>query len=425
MSRLLDKLGKLNKALKQIKLKKPKIKGPKPPKDLLPKPPKIKEIGQVNSPTQVIKPPKLPGIANQDKKDPIKVAAQLKVGNAPVKPLLKTESEDRPSYQHYQERPIKYDLPHIPGHKVNLVSADYNGFAKDFNNTHEQRKLIHGLDISTIEPLEASTNTLDSGWAKNSITGEDVFVKPASGALEGNMTAQDRAHHLTPSGFNSTAREVMFHNMARDFFGLGEYVPQAAAFTHRGKDYSAHKKVEGSAPAAIVRSTPSNPLRPHLIKTLHTLSESGDLHKMAMMDFVMSNRDRHGSNYLLDHNKPTIHLIDHGLSFDMSNLLQTSTNVPHYINLANTYMGPQKIHPDAAQWLEKLDHMKALDVFKKHGYSIDDDHVSHFMGRLNKLKDHVKENPHAYIAEALDDAEGPSFKRVPPHGGDNGPTEPV
>ncbi len=157
--------------------------------------------------------------------------------------------------------------------------------------------LVRGLDMHHEAERDFTTRGIHAsrGNAPAFMDGPQgkVFVKPGTDKVD------DLWHNL-----DSAHIEAAFHNMA-PAFGLGDVVPKTAAFTHpeTGLKYSAQQVVEGRHPLA----TSDN-------EDLGRWHDSGLMPKMAVMDFVLGNNDRHDFNYLI-RNDGNPALIDHGRAF--------------------------------------------------------------------------------------------------------------
>jgi hypothetical protein len=91
----------------------------------------------------------------------------------------------------------------------------------------EQKVLIHGLNLAEqVGKAEGSTESRMSkdhvcGWYRNSLN-KSVYLKPSTDYPDDGDGAK----------LSSAQREVIFHNLMNRFFGLGDFVPTTAIFTH-------------------------------------------------------------------------------------------------------------------------------------------------------------------------------------------------
>lgn len=356
------------------------------------------------------------GLPPPSKKDPVKVAQQLKNPN-PGKvnvEVLKVENNGQWTLTKADDMTFKppkgptaetkIDGPVTPKRqqRINVSRAPINAETESFANHHspEQNKLIHGLDFHQTKPMRGSVAGA-AGRAPNPISNKEVVLKRASA----HANPEERGHNH--NGFNSAKREVLFHNMARDFFGMGHHVPTTGGFTRNGEDYSA-QELQSTAKHADLKKHPGEELGgaegenpfdaprkmgefadPSHGETLKKLHGSGDLHKLALMDNIMGHHDRHAGNYMMDKGNK-LHLIDNGTSFDYGNFDQT--HYPDYLghaedtNIKGMGLDNSKVHPEAAKWVNSLDPAKAKELFAHHGHDENSPATQGFLRRLQGMK---------------------------------------
>jgi len=287
----------------------------------------------------------------------------------------------------------KFDLPHVDASAPNMVHADYHGFGGNMHND-DQRKLIHGIDTDTAKPVDGvHLNTAGSQWHTNSLTNKKAIVKPASGVGEGKGSIQKKLGHIDTRGFNGPRREVMFHNMAHKFFDMGSHIPTTAGYTRRGEDYSVQAHVDAHPLNEHGYKTGSvpKPVEDQLKSALKSHHEDGSLHKLAMMDFIMGNHDRHRGNYMLGRHDNKLHMIDNSLAFDYDNKTVHPTRglAPSYLIGAEYHGISGEPHPEAVKWLNSLDEKRAVQMWKDHGFESDHSAVQGFVNRIHNLKGNV------------------------------------
>ncbi len=157
--------------------------------------------------------------------------------------------------------------------------------------------LVRGLDVHADAPREFAARGVHAhrGDAPAFMDGPQgkVFVKPGTDKPDARFHNLDSAHV-----------ESAFHNLA-PVFGLGDAVPKTVAFTHpeTGVKHSAQQVVEGR-----------HPLDSESRQDLHRWHDSGLMPKMAVMDYVLGNSDRHDYNYMI-RKDGTPALIDNGRAF--------------------------------------------------------------------------------------------------------------
>jgi len=275
-----------------------------------------------------------------------------------------------------------------------IVDAAKHGMPGHLKHDDVQQ-MIHGLDLSG--PKDHKTqgpgiNQHSSYWMQG--PKGKVYVK------------ED-----TPSSLHSDVQaESAYHNIAKDFFKLGNYMPKVGSFVHptTGKHYAAVEGVEGDHFKADSDD--------HEFE-LHQIHRNGDLHKMAFMNMVLQNPDRHRYNYIMPKDGG-LKLIDHGLSFSWAN----EPDLPHYVKAAhklpNYYkkegshafqanpdvdwsdpknLGPA-VHPKAAEWALKLNPTELKHQIQAHG--IGEDMANESANRLKALQVFLTQHPKASITEA-------------------------
>lgn len=207
-------------------------------------------------------------------------------------------------------------------------------------NDEKQKKMVHGMDFNKPGQPQGPNGEWRMG------AHAPVYVKH-----------MDEMHD-----FPGSRREVVFHNLARDFFGMGDHVPTTAHMIHpkTGEEMAAVEGVRGRHP-----SPNSADDREAVLQA----GKNGDLDKMALMDHILGNNDRHGENWMLDHNKK-VKLIDHESTFS------TAHYMPHYIKMYHRIHDEEQKDPafvpatnqpvsHAAQmWLHKLDASKLAEQMK-------------------------------------------------------------
>ena len=404
MKKLYDKLALFKASLKQGQ-----------PKIQLPKIPEIKPIKPVTIKKLAVKPAKLPAVAPDSKKDPKKIAQQIKDGSMStktVKLLKATNTSEGQSKIADQDKTAKLKSP-IKGEEEQYGSGYrfVDGHRDSFHGSSpEQIDLNHGINIASPSPI--GVGAMSAHKAFNIKTNSNVILKNA----EKHFDRKERGHD---QGFDSAQREVLFHDMAHRFFNLGKYVPTTSGFSKlmtsvdrpnevKKVNFSAMREIPNASKlrmnmdADIVDSEQKNSLK--------NMYNSGDMHKIAIMDNIMANHDRHGDNYLFDKDA-NLHLIDHGTSFDYPNFDPVDT--PHFYRSfkwseldpgLRKHVDPvknDKLHPEAKKWLLNLKHDDAIEAFKKSGHSINDSHVTNFMTRLSNLQHLVAHHPEKDLTSLL------------------------
>jgi hypothetical protein len=380
MDELFKKLEQLEALIKRFI---PKTVQPSP----LPELPKIKEIKPISAPSMTPPKPstKMPGMAPPSKKNPRKVAEQIKNGQVRAEAMasLKRSNNDQWSLAKDDSTKTQEESPAVAQsflHNSNNVSSKLHGFGYNHHNA-EQNALIHGVDTQKTKPI--GKGVAGAHWAKSSSHPHDVVLKRSSQ----HPNFFERGHDK----LSSSKREVLFHNMADKFFGLGKHVPLTAGFSKDADEWSVQKRVPDVTHVKIAEGTSRIEDAAHA-HGLAKLSQNGDLHKLALMDHIMGHHDRHGGNFMMD-GKGDIHLNDNGTSFDYGNFDQRE--IPAYVDIAQDHLGAKRqLHPEAKKWLMSLDSKKARQIFADHSYPQDAEHVKGFVDRLESLKNFINENPH-------------------------------
>lgn len=243
----------------------------------------------------------------------------------------------------------------IDAKKPAVVDSKIHGVS-GISEEPEHQDLVHGLDLSGY--------TRQSG-ARVNHNGKSLFLK-----------ADEQAR--TAGAYQAAAKHV---------FRLGHYLPTTTAVHHP------HDQHMVSVSEAVPGAEHYNAEDPNHDKVLQGLSATGDLDKLALMDMIMGNNDRHSMNYLLTfHKEPHVQLIDHselnGLHWGESPLY------PHYIKRyaekSPEGWAAEKMHPDTAVWLMDLD-PKALE-HRLHKAGLEKHEVDEATRRLVEAKAHVMQH---------------------------------
>ena len=281
----------------------------------------------------------------------------------------------------------KSKTPVPPSQSSGWSDTESRGYRKNPNakgklmmsNTHPgiphspvQQSLLHGIDLSKVKQNTdgwTSSETL-SGFGKNS--------KKKNVVVKGHMprgTGLGRGYDPESGGLSTAQREALYHNLAHNAFGMGKYVPTTSVADLNGDHYSVMEKIPGASHF--------EKYNPKHHSTLKKINKSGDLHKLAIMNMIMGNSDRHGGNFMMS--PKGMHLIDHGLTFNYNDNGR-DIFTPSYLEYAKHSPGESSssydnreeaqgdLHPEAAKWLKGLNlkqfqaHLKAHKIpsqFKK------------------------------------------------------------
>jgi GNAT superfamily N-acetyltransferase len=297
---------------------------------------------------------------------------------------------------------IAYEIDGInKSESLEKVQVTPTSFVLEHTDTHPkvphnetQKKMVHGIDVEKVKNFNTgwtSDNTI-SGTAKNS-NNKKVVIK---GDLPKDILSNNSldSYHK----FNTSHREVAFHNMARDFWGLGKHVPTTSLVSQpisnkqhsKIRTFSSDSEYDDGAPVLIpnnmsvqehIRGAKHYSPTQENDRLLSKLKNNGTLHKMAIMDVISGNTDRHSGNYMLTRNN--LHLIDHGLTFDYGD---RSLRMPAYLQPTRSHV--DRIHPNVREWLLNLKekdlkrHMKANGIPSHNG--------KHMLNAFKKAQDMLK-----------------------------------
>ena len=258
---------------------------------------------------------------------------------------------------------IKERVPYQPG-----VPSEPAGRIAEGKDTHsflthnaEQKKLVNGVNLTQVQPSgEGWTGDWAvSGFGNNSKK-QKVYVK---GAMPEDIVESesmgDEYNDLT-----TAQREGLYHNLAH-LVGMGQYVPTTSVVNDNGYHYSVMKLI----PKAHHFEDATR--QDH--ETMRKLRDNGEIDKLAIMNTLFGNTDRHGGNYMLS--PEGLHMIDHGLTFDWHGASGRTINHPKYHNHAygldhedgEDYKAKDEpVHEAAVKWLMSLDPKQLKSYFKTH-----------------------------------------------------------
>lgn len=181
---------------------------------------------------------------------------------------------------------LKAELPELgdkfKDHFINILDdiSINKGRSDVITWRHTAAHIPHEKDQKMlIAGIRATRDDSKPFKATNSF-GQKVLIKKAHNSPEDSMFSSEKA--------------MAYHNLARDFFGMGQYLPLTSCYVHPGDRgmYHAQRYYQGAENGIIPKELYAEELR--------KLSQSGDLHKMAIMDYVMGHGNRHVGNMILD-----------------------------------------------------------------------------------------------------------------------------
>lgn len=243
----------------------------------------------------------------------------------------------------------------------------------------EQRDLIHGSDTSKWEmgyrPEHAGHGQAFTNWVKAGAKGTVAVQKfdPDSGW----------------GGLPAAHSETAYHNLAHDFFGLGQHVPTSVTFRHpvHGHLMSLHESIPN---AEHVEDGAGRFIPAHQRAILKTLGSNGSLHKLAIMNWVLGNVDRHSGNYLMSKDAPYLHLIDHGHTFTPeSDRIGMPAYLRHYASVEGVDPSRLPVDEDVQKWLAGLDRKKLGELMQS--YQMPKNTQADAQFRLGFMQDRAKQ----------------------------------
>jgi hypothetical protein len=303
-------------------------------------------------------------------------------------------------------------LEAYPIHMSHAVRDMVPGFDYD----KKQLKLHHGIDFRHLETggdklRRGITSRFGVSAKTKNAQGKWVIVKQHGT----HQNLQPRLMDWTPDNLENLTtakREGVFANLANRFFGLGKYVPTTSIIqrpSHQGSFFP-HKESSphGVRQYSVMQFTGGVPManaRGQDVERDSALA-NGDLHKLAIMDIVLGNYDRHAENVFLRRkaNKNTdLRLIDHGLAFNYRSATSHFTR-PSYLGLTvgryGEAVGSQNLHPNAHKWLLSLDPKKFMNHLTRNNVASGVKYDA--LTRLHTAQEHARATPTIGIKDLLD-----------------------
>ena len=254
---------------------------------------------------------------------------------------------------------LAHDLYLKKGMDPNLVRIGPQHAMHQLDN--DQSKLLEGLYWDPSKTYHPGHHEFHNPIYKlRNDSGDDAFVK------EDQFANADKAPHKGPA----------YYRMAKDFFDMGDHVPVTAAI--------AHEKISGGKPMQVQQflKDARSPLDSSAdwAKAMQAGRESGSLHKLAMMDMIMGNADRHIGNVMVHDGR--VYHVDNDLSFS-----NEVGGYPFYVKPHGRHegIGSDAPHIDASQWLRSLSPRKLLLMSSAHGIMRGE--AAGMVGRLRALQE--------------------------------------
>lgn len=259
---------------------------------------------------------------------------------------------------------LKKGLPKV---ELKRVGKEHGHFMHD----DDQHQLIDGLYLDqSHEPAKEfeprHKNFSNPIYDLQNDAGQRVLVKKPK-KESGMFDFGDEAHNA-----------AAYHRLAKDYFGLGKFVPATAIFSHpelKEGNYSAMEHIPNAR-------TPLEMRNDDIEKALDKHFKSGDLHKLIVMDHILGHIDRHQGNLLIN-KQGNIHHIDNDLCLQPGEL--SPTDGFYYRDTAYT---DHKLHPEAEKWLNSLDPAKMAEHMLKIG--VEKDMIKPAIRRLKNYQNYAK-----------------------------------
>jgi len=176
-------------------------------------------------------------------------------------------------------------------------------------------------DDSFVLPIQLGGKHSDGSLiARDDQEDSSYLLKPGSGDLSPDAGVKDETA-------SETAREAAFYHVAKDA-GLGHLFPRCESLTIDGGEYAALELLPWRFKPAI-----DDERKLESTIAFDYLAEQGDLWKVAALDFVLGNPDRHGHNIMVD-DQSDIKFIDHGSAFagvHFDPAFDKNSFVPYYL----------------------------------------------------------------------------------------------
>lgn len=275
---------------------------------------------------------------------------------------LKTVKMDQPNFR-LDSFPEEIETPAI-------VNSEVHGHLL----TPDAKELVNGMILDPKNNLQikhSGNSSVQAHWAKNP-AGKLVFVKPSTLDPQENQ------------GFEEAERETAFHNLAKNFFGLGKYVPTVGTVRHP----------KTGQLTTIIEGIPGKHWEggQDQVNTIKSLGDSGELDKLNIMDDLLGNYDRHKLNYLTTPDN-SLKLIDHGFSFE------PYVKEPHYMTqynqihqLFNGQSAKEKpLSENVVKWIDSLNPVELKRQLRKNGVPLA--YATQASERLRLLKEKLALNP--------------------------------
>ena len=274
------------------------------------------------------------------------------------------------------------------------------------SHSEDQESLINGLYMKpSLNPAKAFEPKHDeytkSLFDLKNDAGQRVIVK--------------RPELDEDSGADFAHNSMAYSQLAHHYFGLGNHVPHAAAFKSdklKNEIYEGFQDAHWGAQEHVPDSKSLIEMNNGEIgKKLQPHYESGNLHKLMIMDHILGNSDRHAGNVMVDKKGGLFH-IDHDLAFTHA------PNVGGNYYQTDTAYAEQPVHQKASEWLHSLDEK----TMSKHmmDLGLDLKKIKNSVAAMKLYKKYAKKGYNINKVSSLVDGDLAAINAPPQQGQENG-----
>ena len=277
-----------------------------------------------------------------------------------VKAVIRTSNKDGKNYLTNEFGQNQKHLDTLKDMVAKNPEHKYESYAKIDSKQHSEsgwegynEHLFHGLvpDKSLIKLPSSITPNISAAGFEGEKTPSGITKESITDANDQENSPIDSS--FAHPKFTTAHREATYSKLADEVFGLGQFVPKTAVFKHplSNKPWSVQEFVKDVVPPHSTEHS----------KGVEKLNDSGDVYKLALMNLILGNSDRHAGNFLSD-KTGNIKLIDNGFSFDYShNFGEMDPAYMHEDSIQGEV--PESVH----RWLYSIDPIKLQQTLTKIG----------------------------------------------------------
>jgi hypothetical protein len=226
------------------------------------------------------------------------------------------------------------------------------------------RHTVHNIPHSKEQKL------LIAGIRPKNVKGSEPYRTMNS---MGDRVLVSRGHNSEKDNTFSSEKATAFHNLARDFFGLGEHVPTTAAFVSP-VDRQVHHAVKAVPAIGGIH----HKAQEHYDNSIKQMGSSDKLHKLAIMDYVLGHSNRHLNNFAVTKEGHPYLLSNHHAFAE--------PNMPDYVQLLDN---TQKIvDMDTKNWADGLNEKDLATLVRYNG--MPKEYAQKAVERLTHIKNKLK-----------------------------------